>query len=60
MCREAWWEEGQGPHEGAWFGGRNEVPGRTWETRSQVLVAEPEPGREFRWQVGGKFVTWPT
>ncbi len=56
VCRAAWWEEGQGPREGAWFGGRNEVPGRTWETRSQVLVAEP--GREFRWQVDGRFVTW--
>jgi len=33
----------KGPHAaevGAWFTGRNEVPGRTWETRSQVTVAD--------------------
>ena len=56
VCAEAWWEEGAGPQEGAWFRGRNEIPGRTWETRSLVLAAEP--GREFRWQVGGKYVLW--
>ncbi|GAB3653568.1 SRPBCC family protein [Nocardioides korecus] len=56
VCRAAWWEEGQGPRAGAWFGGRNEIPGRTWETRSQVVVAER--GREFRWQVEGRYVVW--
>jgi len=56
ICRECWWDEGAGPEVGAWFTGRNEVPGRTWETRSQVVVAEP--GREFAWQVGGNLVRW--
>ncbi len=56
ICRECWWDEGSGPEVGAWFSGRNEVPGRTWETRSQVVVAEP--GREFAWQVGGNLVRW--
>lgn len=56
ICRECTWEDGAGPQVGAWFTGRNEVPGRTWETRSQVVAAEP--GREFAWQVGGTLVRW--
>ena len=56
ICRECWWDEGAGPEVGAWFTGRNETPDRTWETRSQVVVAET--GREFAWQVGGTFVRW--
>ena len=28
ICRACWWDEGQGPRAGAWFTGRNEVPGR--------------------------------
>ena len=56
ICRECWWDEGAGPQVGAWFTGRNETPDRTWETRSQVVVAEP--GREFAWQVGGSLVRW--
>ena len=54
---------------GAWFTGRNEVPGRTWETRSKVVAADR--GREFAWVVGGALgialpeitgpgETWPT
>ena len=50
VCRECWWDEGAGPHVGAWFTGRNETPERTWETRSQVVAAEP--GRRFG--VGGQ------
>ncbi len=56
VCRACWWDEGDGPRVGAWFTGRNEVPGRTWETRSQVVVADP--GREFAWLVGGSLVRW--
>jgi len=41
---------------GAWFTGRNVLPERTWESRSQVVVAEP--GREFAWLVGNKYVRW--
>src|SRR5665811_1274708 len=39
-----------------WFTGHNELPHRTWETRSEVVVAER--GREFAWVVGGSFVRW--
>lgn len=56
ICKACWWDEGHGPHAGAWFTGRNETPERTWETRSEVIVAEP--GREFTFVVGGSLVRW--
>ncbi len=56
ICTACWWDEGGGPQEGAWFTGHNETPERTWETRSQVVVARP--GREFAFQVGGDRVRW--
>jgi ribosome-associated toxin RatA of RatAB toxin-antitoxin module len=56
VCRACWWDEGDGPHVGAWFTGRNETPERTWETRSQVVAAEP--GRRFAWQVNNGWVHW--
>ncbi len=56
ICTGCWWDEGQGPEVGAWFTGRNETPQRTWETRSEVVVADP--GREFAWKVGGKYSRW--
>ncbi len=56
VCKACWWDEGSGPEAGAWFTGRNELPERTWETRSQVVAAER--GREFAFTVGGKFVRW--
>jgi hypothetical protein len=53
-CR---WDEGAGPAAGAWFTGRNEMADRDpWETRSQVVVADP--GREFAFQVGGSWTRW--
>jgi len=55
-CRACWWDDGAGPTPGSWFTGRNETPTRVWETRSQVLVAEP--GREFAFVVGGSLVRW--
>ena len=55
-CAACWWDEGAGPQVGSWFTGRNETPDRTWETRSQVVAAEP--GREFAWLVGGRLVRW--
>lgn len=55
-CAACWWDEGAGPEAGSWFTGRNETPERTWETRSQVVAAQP--GREFAWLVGGKLVRW--
>ena len=49
ICKACWWDEGDGPRVGAWFTGRNELPERTWETRSEVVAADP--GREFAWVV---------
>lgn len=56
ICKACWWDEGQGPEVGSWFTGRNELPDRTWETRSQIVAAEP--GVEFAWAVGGDNVRW--
>ncbi|MEV0948617.1 SRPBCC family protein [Rhodococcus sp. NPDC049939] len=56
ICKACWWDEGGGPVVGAWFTGRNELPERTWETRSKVVVADR--GREFTFVVGGSFVRW--
>jgi hypothetical protein len=49
VCKACWWDEGGGPQVGARFTGRNELAERTWETRSEVVAAEP--GREFAWAV---------
>ena len=56
VCTSCWWDEGASAREGAWFTGRNETPERTWETRSQVVVADR--GREFAFAVGGSYVRW--
>src|SRR4051812_46413382 len=56
ICKECWWDEGDGPRVGATFTGRNVTPERTWETRSQVVAADP--GREFAWEVNGGWVRW--
>lgn len=56
QCRACTWEGDGGPRVGAWFTGRNEAAGRTWETRSQVVVADR--GREFAWEVGRGYVHW--
>ena len=56
VCTACWWEDGQGPRPGAWFVGRNELPERVWETRSQVVKADR--GREFAFVVGGSWVRW--
>jgi hypothetical protein len=56
VCAACWWDDGLGPQPGAWFTGRNELPERTWETRSQVVAADR--GREFAFVVGGSWVRW--
>jgi Polyketide cyclase / dehydrase and lipid transport len=56
ICKACWWDEGASPVVGSWFTGRNETPDRTWETRSEVVVADR--GREFAFIVGGAFVRW--
>ncbi len=48
VCTSCWWDdEANAGQPGAWFTGHNELPHRSWETRSQVVAAEP--GREFAW-----------
>jgi hypothetical protein len=56
VCKACWWEDGASARVGAWFGGRNELPERTWETRSEIVAAEP--GQEFAFIVGGTYVRW--
>jgi len=56
VCKECWWDDGDSARVGAWFTGRNELPDRTWETRSEVVAAER--GREFAFVVGGFVARW--
>ena len=57
VCTSCWWDdEAEAGRVGAWFTGHNELPYRTWETRSEVVMAERD--REFAWVVGGSFVRW--
>jgi Polyketide cyclase / dehydrase and lipid transport len=56
VCKACWWDDGDGPREGAWFTGRNELPERTWETRSKVVAADR--GREFAFMVNGSWARW--
>lgn len=57
VCTSCWWDDqAEAGRVGAWFTGRNELPHRSWETRSQVVAAER--GREFVWVVGGSLVRW--
>ncbi|NEK87454.1 SRPBCC family protein [Blastococcus saxobsidens] len=56
VCVACWWDEGAAGQVGDWFTGRNVTPARTWETRSQVVVADR--GREFAFVVGGSLVRW--
>jgi hypothetical protein len=56
ICKACWWDEGAGPEVGTWFTGRNELPERTWETRSEIVVADR--GREFAFIVNGSWTRW--
>jgi hypothetical protein len=56
VCAACWWDDGDGPTVGSHFTGRNVLPERTWETRSEVVVADP--GREFAWVVGPRIARW--
>ncbi|KQV77328.1 polyketide cyclase [Nocardioides sp. Root122] len=57
VCASCWWDDvAEAGRVGAWFTGRNQLPERTWETRSQVVAAER--GREFAWVVGQGYVRW--
>lgn len=56
VCRACWWDDGNSARAGSWFTGRNELPERTWETRSLVVAADR--GREFTFVVGGTRTRW--
>ncbi|WP_159234201.1 SRPBCC family protein [Mycolicibacterium vanbaalenii] len=56
VCKACWWDDAVGPQVGAWFTGRNETAERIWETRSQVVAADP--GRKFAWEVNNGWVYW--
>src|SRR5437868_11089467 len=56
VCKACWWDEGDTARVGAWFTGRNELPERTWETRSEVVVADR--GREFTFVVSATGTRW--
>ncbi|MGH8869885.1 MAG: SRPBCC family protein [Actinomycetes bacterium] len=57
VCTGCWWDDpAEAGQVGAWFTGRNELPHRTWQTRSQVVVAQ-RPS-EFAFLVGDGFVRW--
>ena len=57
VCTSCWWDDDAVAGQvGAWFTGRNELPQRTWETRSVVVAATR--GHEFAWAVGGVWARW--
>jgi hypothetical protein len=57
ICTGCWWDDpAEAGRVGAWFTGRNELPTRTWETRSKVVAAERP--REFAFEVGKGYVRW--
>jgi hypothetical protein len=56
ICKACWWDDGATGQVGDWFTGRNEEPERTWDTRSEIVVAER--GRGFAFVVGGSYVLW--
>ncbi|MEJ8278323.1 SRPBCC family protein [Pseudonocardia spirodelae] len=56
VCARCEWDAGDGPWVGAHFTGFNVKPDREWQTRSEVVVAEP--GRAFAWEVNGGLVRW--
>ncbi|WP_300678728.1 SRPBCC family protein [Nocardioides sp.] len=55
VCHEVVWDDGAVAEVGASFLGRNEVAGRTWETRNEVLVAD---GTTFGWSTGPGIASW--
>ena len=56
VCKACWWDDGDRASVGAMFTGRNETPEQTWETRSQVVVADR--GREFAFAVQPSGTRW--
>jgi hypothetical protein len=56
VCKACWWDEGESARVGASFTGRNELPERTWETRSEVVAADR--GREFAFVVSATGTRW--
>jgi hypothetical protein len=55
VCKECYFET-DNHGVGGWFVGKNVTPERSWETRSQITVANP--GKEFTFIVNGDRVQW--
>ena len=53
VCKACRWDDGSAVHVGDWFTGRNLLPDRTWETRSEAIAAERGP--EFTFVVGRSY-----
>jgi hypothetical protein len=53
-CR--WDDESRAATVGVWFTGSNSSGGRQWETRSEVVAADP--GERFEFVVGGAAEGW--
>src|SRR5579864_2707589 len=56
VCEACWWDDGASGRVGDKFTGRNELPTRTWETRSEVVAADR--GHEFAFVVGEGWTRW--
>ncbi len=56
VCTRCHWEDGGSAAVGAWFVGHNEMEGRSWDTRCEVVIADP--GREFAFVVNGNVTRW--
>jgi hypothetical protein len=56
VCRACEWDEGASGQVGDRFTGHNDNGTRQWDTRSEVVVADP--GREFAWMVGERWIRW--
>ena len=56
VCKDCWWDDGDSAQVGAHFTGHNVTADRSWDTRCEVISAEP--GVSFGWSVNGGRVFW--
>lgn len=56
ICKKCSWIKGTGPEVGARFSGVNERKGFTWESESEVIVADR--GKELAWMVADGMARW--
>jgi uncharacterized protein YndB with AHSA1/START domain len=50
-CTNCTWDDGATIEPGSWFTGQNQLGDFKYETRCEVIAADP--GKEFAWIVGG-------